>query len=131
VSATVQAILAQRLVRKLCDKCAEPYVPNEGELRILATPHSKLAAGSSYRRPIGCDACANTGYSGRTGIYELLTLNDRLRQMIVERQPLDALRGAAHAAGMTSLVESGLALAASGATSVAEVARVAGTQVDS
>jgi type II secretory ATPase GspE/PulE/Tfp pilus assembly ATPase PilB-like protein len=130
VSATVQAILAQRLVRKLCDKCAEPYSPNERELSILGTAHSPHAAGSSHRRAKGCDQCANTGYAGRTGIYELLVLNDRLRQMIVERQPLDALRAAAYEAGMISLAESGLALAASGGTSLAEVARVAGLHVD-
>ncbi len=131
VSATVQAILAQRLVRKLCDKCAEPYSPNENELHVLETEHSQLPARSSHRRAKGCEHCANTGYSGRTGIYELLVLNDRLRQMIVERQSLDALRAAAHEAGMTTLAESGSALAASGVTSIAEVARVAGTHVDS
>ncbi len=131
VSATVQAILAQRLVRVLCDKCAEPYTPNAAELKSFAPRPAAMATRSSFKKPVGCDACSQTGYRGRTGIYELLTLNDRLRQMIVERQPLDALRAAAHEAGMTSLAESGLALAASGGTSVAEVARVAGTNVDS
>lgn len=128
VSATVQAILAQRLVRVLCDKCAEPYTPNAADLKALGPPPATRAA---FRKPVGCDVCSQTGYRGRTGIYELLTLNDRLRQMIVERQPLDALRAAAQEAGMISLAASGLALAASGGTSLAEVARVAGLHVDS
>jgi general secretion pathway protein E len=131
VSATVQAILAQRLVRKLCDHCAESYKPNESELAVLTTHHAKLPTPSLFRRAHGCAQCSDTGYAGRTGIYELLQLTDRLRQMIVERHPLDALRAAAQEAGMISLAESGLALAASGGTSLAEVARVAGLHVDS
>jgi type II secretory ATPase GspE/PulE/Tfp pilus assembly ATPase PilB-like protein len=126
VSATVQAILAQRLVRLLCDECAEPYTPNAGELPSAW----RLAPSASFRKPIGCEACANTGYSGRTGIYELLALNDRLRQMIVDRAPLDDVRRAAHAAGMTTLSDAGWQLAAQGATSTAEVGRVVGIGAD-
>jgi general secretion pathway protein E len=124
VSATVQAILAQRLVRLLCPSCAEPYVPN-----VSAVGPRGLRG--TYRRARGCDACANTGYRGRTGVYELLLLDDRLRQMIVERQPLDAVRTAAQTAGMVTLTESAWALAAQGATSIAEVTRVVGTAVES
>jgi general secretion pathway protein E len=126
VSATVQAILAQRLVRVLCDECAESHAPNDSELSVV--PSTLLRApGSTFRQARGCEACANTGYRGRTGIYELLVLDDGLRQMIVERRPLDDLRRAAHQAGMTSLSESAWALAAQGITSIAEVGRVAGS----
>lgn len=129
VSATVQAILAQRLVRVLCDRCAEPHGTSDTELSVV--PKSlRLASSASFRRARGCDACANTGYRGRTGIYELLVLNDKLRQMIVERQPLDDVRRAAQLAGMVSLSDSAWALAAEGVTSIAEVARVAGNGGD-
>ncbi len=127
VSATVQAILAQRLVRVLCAQCAEPHAPNDPDAH---SARSRLAPSSQLLRPRGCEACAHTGYRGRTGIYELLVLNDTLRQMIVERHPLDDVRRAAYQAGMTSLSDSGWALAAEGVTSIAEVARVAGSDGD-
>ncbi|MGQ0643103.1 MAG: GspE/PulE family protein [Gemmatimonadaceae bacterium] len=120
VSATVQAILAQRLVRLLCANCAEPFTPNAVEL-------ASHTARGTYRRPKGCEECAHTGYRGRSGIYELLVLDDRLRQMIVERQPLDALRAAAQQAGMSTLSDSAWTLAAEGVTSIAEVVRVVGS----
>lgn len=126
VSATVQAILAQRLVRRLCEQCAEVYRPNESEFRIPGLSDATPAARGSYRRAKGCAACANTGYAGRTGIYELLILNDRLRQLIVDRAPLDVVRAVARESGMVTLAESGLGLAADGGTSLAEIARVAG-----
>ncbi|MGQ0538262.1 MAG: GspE/PulE family protein [Gemmatimonadaceae bacterium] len=126
VSATVQAILAQRLVRTLCDNCAEPCMPNEVELACFAAPPATPAPRASFRKPRGCPACSMTGYRGRSGLYELLILDERLRQMIVQRRPLDELRSLARDAGMTTLAESGWELAARGATSLAEVARVTG-----
>ncbi len=125
VGATAQAILAQRLVRLLCDNCAKPYTPSAIELAPLSALTSQLTS-HSFRHAAGCEQCANTGYQGRTGIYELLVLNDRLRQTIVERAPLVDLRRAAQAAGMTSLADSGWQLAGVGATSIAEVSRVVG-----
>jgi general secretion pathway protein E len=122
VGATVHAILAQRLLRLLCDRCAEPYVPDAAELAGRGTGVRSTA----YRRPRGCEACAGTGYQGRTGIYELLLVDDRLRRLIVDRAPLDDLRQAARDAGMVTLAESAWDLAAQGRTSTAEVARVTG-----
>ncbi|HJU73427.1 MAG TPA: GspE/PulE family protein [Gemmatimonadaceae bacterium] len=126
VSATVQAILAQRLVRLLCDNCAELYTPNESALASLGPPSALHAPRANFRRPKGCDECSQTGYRGRVGIYELLVLDDKLRQMIVQRVPLDELRRAARQHGMTPLAESAGLLAAEGKTSIAEVARVIG-----
>jgi general secretion pathway protein E len=123
VSATVQAILAQRLVRMLCNHCAEPYTPNAPDIARAAR-----VASHAFKRPRGCEQCANTGYRGRTGVYELLLVNDRLRQMIVDRQPLDDLRSAARKDGMASLSDAAWALAAAGITSVAEVSRVVGSE---
>ncbi|MEW5918503.1 MAG: GspE/PulE family protein [Gemmatimonadota bacterium] len=124
VSATVQAILAQRLVRMLCDRCAQPYEPNATD----GSHALRLAPNASFRRPIGCDKCAQTGYRGRTGVYELLVLNDRLRQMVVDRVSLDVLREAARQSGMVTLSDAAWELAARGVTSIAEVSRVVGAE---
>jgi type II secretory ATPase GspE/PulE/Tfp pilus assembly ATPase PilB-like protein len=123
VSATAQAILAQRLVRTLCGNCALPYTPNAADI-----PRAASMPSHAFKHPRGCEQCANTGYRGRTGVYELLVLNDRLRQMIVDRQPLDALRSAARKDGMESLSDAAWSLAAAGITSIAEVTRVVGSE---
>ncbi len=101
VAATVRGILAQRLLRVLCRACGGP----------------PAAAG-------GCETCARTGWHGRTGIYELLVLDDALRAMIVERAPLDALREHARAAGLASLLDDGMRKVAAGVTTRDEVMRV-------
>jgi general secretion pathway protein E len=104
VSATVLGILAQRLVRVVCDACAVPVA--EG------------------RRGQGCDVCAGTGYRGRTGLYELMPLGEKLRDRIVKEASLAELRAVAQAEGMTSLRDAGLDKARSGITTVEEVLRL-------
>ena len=99
VAATVQGILAQRLVRVLCE-CAV------------------------NREPVGCALCASTGYRGRTGIYELLVVTDAFRDLVTRRAPLAALRALGAAEGMVTLRAAGLQAASAGVTSVAEVLRV-------
>ena len=105
VSATVQAIVAQRLVRLLCSSCLGPAV----------------AGGATAA---GCERCAQSGYRGRTGLYELLEVTDALRQQIVDRAPAESLRRLARATGMASLADAGDDLVRQGLTTHAEVLRV-------
>jgi len=122
VSATVQGILAQRLVRRVCDDCADRYTPSGEELRALTTaaPHAEV----QLRRGMGCERCSGTGYRGRTGIYELMVLTDALRERISAGAPAEQLRAVALAAGMVPLRDAGWACAAAGITTVEEVLRV-------
>ena len=119
VAATVEGIVAQRLVRRVCPHCSEPR-PAAADMAARLG----VAPGTLFREGRGCDACDGTGYRGRTGIYEILNLTDRLRSMIVARTPLEDLRAAARAEGMRSLRAAGLARALAGETTLEEVLRV-------
>jgi general secretion pathway protein E len=121
VSATLQGVLAQRLVRTLCENCATWGVPTSTERALLDTAAVSI---TKVRHAVGCDACANTGYRGRAAIAELVILGDELRARIVAHAPLEELRSAARVPGMRSLREDGWRLVASGATTVDEVIRV-------
>ncbi len=122
VAATVQGIVAQRLVRLLCDNCAEPYSPGPEEVGHNDGPSD----GSTYRRPVGCDVCSHTGYRGRISIYEFLTVTDELRAMISRGASLADLRRSARDAGMQPLADYGRDLVRSGQTSIAELTRAIG-----
>ncbi|AHG91940.1 type II secretion system protein E [Gemmatirosa kalamazoonensis] len=138
VAATVQGVLAQRLVRLVCDSCSEsteapPALHALRSTLVVPTGESERGAWSverggaeSWRRGRGCDACAGSGYRGRTGIYELLVVDEAFRALVVSHAPLDALRERARAAGMVPLLHDGLRLARAGLTTVEEVLRVAG-----
>jgi len=125
VAATISGILAQRLVRVLCEKCREEYQPGENELPSGLAP-SLAGARSVWRAGGGCESCGGTGYRGRTGIYEFLPVTDDFRQLIVRGAPLGELREAARGAGMKSLAEEGWELVRGGVTSIAELSRVLG-----
>jgi type II secretion system protein E len=123
LTATLEGILAQRLVRVVCDGCAEPYKPTRDELaRIDGAASGK--AQKSFRRGSGCEACAGTGYRGRTGIYEFMPLSDRLRELVVHGATLHAIRAAARDEGMVPLRADGYQKAAAGVTTLDEVLRV-------
>ena len=121
VSATVEAILAQRLVRVLCDNCAEGYQPSAAE---VATAPANLGPRRSFRRARGCDACSSSGYRGRRGIYELFVPSERVRARVAQGATLDELRTLSRTDGLVSLREAAWQAAASGVTSIAEVLRV-------
>jgi type II secretory ATPase GspE/PulE/Tfp pilus assembly ATPase PilB-like protein len=131
IAATVQGILAQRLVRLLCDGCAADGAPDAAALdtlRAMAGDGASDAADgvtSRWRRAVGCAACAGSGYRGRTGIYELLTATDAVRGAIAAGEPLAALRARARREGLVPLAADGLRLARAGRTTVDEVLRVA------
>ena len=121
VAGTLEAALAQRLVRKVCSECREPYRPDPQVAALLA--HQPIGA-ISLMRGRGCIACRQTGYRGRTGIFELLVMTDELKQAITRVEPITRLREIARAQGMRTLREDGWAKARAGITTVEEVLRV-------
>lgn len=121
-------VLSQRLVRRLCEHCREAYVPSPDVLAQLGIPAGRVQ--TFYRPPQQaadadvCPNCGGTGYFGRTAVFELLVLNDALRQVLTSGAKLDAFRQAARKAGMRNLQEEGLLLVAKGVTALPELARV-------
>jgi general secretion pathway protein E len=122
IAATVRGLLAQRLVRMVCENCAESYEASSGELARIGemTP----AVQATFRRGRGCDACAGSGYRGRTGIYELLVVTDELRARIVQGGSLDEIRALGRAQGMVPLRVDGWTKVCDGITTIEELLRV-------
>jgi general secretion pathway protein E/type IV pilus assembly protein PilB len=124
VSSTVEAVMAQRLVRTLCDQCKEAYRPDLEELP-KDFPSDKLAEyGGQLYRTKGCRACRQVGYTGRLGIYELLVTTENVRKLAHERGSTWEIRKAGIADGMTTLRQDGWLKALQGRTSMEEVMRV-------
>ena len=119
LSSSMLGILAQRLVRCLCNACREAYTPSPAELALL-----EGAKPDKLYRPAGCPVCAHTGYHRRTGIYELLRVDDGLRRLIHDRAAEQELRDYAIRHGMHSLRRDGLRLVTDGTTSLEELLRV-------
>jgi type II secretion system protein E len=126
-SATLEGILAQRLVRMVCHECAEPYEPPPDELTRFGEDGGRSRHG--FRHGRGCDACAGTGYRGRTGVYELLPISEAIREMIVQGSSVDEIRAAARNEGMAPLRTDGWLKAAAGETTLEEVIRVTRDEV--
>ena len=124
VSAALRAALAQRLVRKVCDKCKASYQPTAEVLRRLQKETGVDLSGAKFQRGKGCPECRGTGYRARTALFELLEVDDRMREMIARRAPTAELREAAIQSGMTTLLTDGLVKAMQGITTVEEVLRV-------
>jgi type IV pilus assembly protein PilB len=121
-SATI-GVVAQRLVRRLCNQCRRQYTPNSETLRALNITEEN-AASIPFYRPVGCDACHQTGYRGRIGIYEVMKISERLRRMISQRASEDAIREMAQSTGMLSLGDDALAKVRAGVTTAEELLRV-------
>jgi general secretion pathway protein E/type IV pilus assembly protein PilB len=120
IASAVRAILAQRLVRKLCDKCKVPATLNEKELRMLNIDPSQLAE-SNIMGPGGCEACRDTGYRGRIGIFEIFLVDDEVRHLINQDMSTPQLRRRARELGMRTLREDGIRKVLVGMTSASEV----------
>ncbi|MCD6165834.1 type II secretion system protein GspE [candidate division KSB1 bacterium] len=120
-SATI-GVLAQRLVRKICEKCKKPYQPDKLLLeRIgITNPKKKL----TFFRGEGCSACKNTGYRGRTGIYEILKVDDKIRELVLQDASSEKIRNVAITKGMRTLKQDGLLKCLQGITTIEEVMRV-------
>jgi type IV pilus assembly protein PilB len=124
--AAVTAVLAQRLARKLCTHCCEMYTPSVDEL-IKAKVSPDVAAmtdGMALYRKRGCPRCNQTGYRGRIGIFQLMTMNEELETLAASKAPREEIERAAMGQGMRTLWDDGLAKVAAGLTSVEELARV-------
>jgi type IV pilus assembly protein PilB len=122
ITATVEAILAQRLVRRICVNCRREFTPSAEMLADLQLTADDVADKTFYRGA-GCDSCNNTGYRGRMGLFELMVINDDLRDMIVRNASTDELREAARGYGMVTLREAGMDSVYTGTTTVEEVIR--------
>ena len=125
VSSTVQAVMAQRLVRMICSNCKETYSPTIEELYILGyKPGDPKGAEVKLSKGRGCKTCNYTGFKGRIGIFELLINNDEIREMIVKKLPSNEIREVARKNGMKLLREDGLSKVEEGITTVSEVVRI-------
>jgi type IV pilus assembly protein PilB len=122
ITATVEAVLAQRLVRKICQNCRTEFTP-AGEVLMELGLTSELAVGKKFFYGKGCEKCNNTGYKCRMGIYELLVMNDTLREMVVAEASLDDFRNAGRKFGMRTLREVGMNAIHNGQTSIDEILR--------
>ena len=125
VASSVTAVVAQRLVRKVCDTCAEPYTPSPAELAAAGLDAEALAGGN-LRRGRGCEQCSDTGYYGRTGLFALLPVIPRLREAIVACRPLAELEDISAQYSIGSLWEDGLAKARQGIITLEELQAVLG-----
>jgi type IV pilus assembly protein PilB len=123
IASAVIGVVAQRLVRRLCMNCRRQYTPPSDTLRLMNIPELD-AASIPFYRAVGCDQCNHTGYRGRIGIYEVMTIGDKVRRLIAQRAPEDTVREAALASGMVSLGEDGLTKVKSGVTTADELLRV-------
>jgi type IV pilus assembly protein PilB len=124
--AAVTGVIAQRLARKLCTHCCEMYQPSVDELlRSRVSPDVAMASdGMAFYRKRGCPRCNQTGYKGRVGLYQLLTMTESIAQLAVARASREEIEREAITAGMKTLWDDGLAKVAAGLTSVEELARI-------
>jgi type IV pilus assembly protein PilB len=122
LAATLDAVIAQRLVRRICEHCRTFYEPAEDALRELSLDPRDVV-GKKFAYGKGCDACHGSGFRGRTAVFEILLIGGRLRQMVIEGASTDALRASAIEGGMRTLRESGLLAIYDGITTIEEVVR--------
>ena len=122
ITATVEAILAQRLVRRICKDCKEEYIPDAEALADLELTSDQIV-GKTFYRGSGCDKCSGSGYKGRLGLYELLVMTDELRDLVVRNASTEEIRDLARKAGMVTLRDSGMVNMFEGHTTADEVVR--------
>jgi len=131
LASSLLGVLAQRLVRKVCARCRQPVPAGEallGATKSAAERFATVAAhgpnGASVYRAVGCEECSGTGYRGRSGIYELLLIDESIRELVLKHASADIVRNAATAKGMRTLRDDGWLKVREGVTTVAEVLRV-------
>ncbi|HEY4329852.1 MAG TPA: ATPase, T2SS/T4P/T4SS family [Phycisphaerae bacterium] len=124
VASSIQAIMAQRLVRTLCEKCKAPDPDPDKKFLSLLGFNEKELQGRTLLRAVGCPNCNGTGYRGRKGIFEMMVMNSEVRELAFKRAPTNVLRKAARAGGMKSLLDDGKVKIMNGITTAAEIARV-------
>jgi len=124
VASAVDCVVAQRLARKLCDRCREAHRPELEELVEAGFQEWQLSELGEFYRAVGCQACSSTGYRGRIGLYEVMNMSEEIERLTVERASSEAIRHVAIEQGMKTLRDDGLEKARSGLTSIEEIARV-------
>ncbi|MDT8441165.1 MAG: ATPase, T2SS/T4P/T4SS family [Desulfuromonadales bacterium] len=123
IASTITCILAQRLLRRVCPQCAAPYTPTPDDYRLLGYTHGDLA-GAELFAGRGCAACRFTGFRGRVGIFELLLLNDEVKDAVLARKTVHEIRRISiESSGLVTLLEDGIAKAARGQVALPEVLR--------
>lgn len=122
LTATLEGIVAQRLVRTICAKCKEPYTPKEEELMELALLPQDVAGKQLYRGK-GCETCHGSGYKGRMALFEIMVVEDQMRELIMKKASTNILRDLARKNGMRTLREAGLLAIYEGQTTIDEVVR--------
>ena len=120
VASSVRAIMAQRLVRRVCKNCAAPYTPSPTEIRMLNLDEDFIK-NSTFKKGTGCPVCGGTGYKGRMGIYEIFIVGEEIQHLIYGKESSHKIREAARKSGMRTLREDGLRKAAAGTTTLQEV----------
>ncbi len=123
ISSSVLAVAAQRLVRRLCDACKEPFKPSDAVLKTAGISPQDLTDGRLYRAK-GCPKCFNTGYRGRVGIFEIMVMDDALRNLILETYDSNRIKAEALRQGMTTLRQDGIAKVIAGISTIEEILRV-------
>jgi type IV pilus assembly protein PilB len=124
VASAIDCVVAQRLARKLCERCKEAYRPEPAELLEAGYPEWQVPEISQLFRPVGCQSCAKTGYRGRIGLYEVMPMSEEIERLTVERASSDEIKAVAIQQGMQTLKQDGLEKVRMGITSIEEVARV-------
>jgi type IV pilus assembly protein PilB len=126
VTSALDCIVAQRLARRLCDKCKEEYQPSEAELTQSGWPTDELTNGEwpTLFRAIGCSACGRTGYKGRFALHEVMLVTEEIERLIIERRSTEEMQKAAVMQGMLTLKSDGLRKVARGDTCLEEIFRV-------
>ncbi|MFO0873721.1 MAG: ATPase, T2SS/T4P/T4SS family [Phycisphaerales bacterium] len=122
LTATIEAIVAQRLVRRICVKCKEQYVPTEEQLMELNLKPADVQ-NQTFFRGRGCDGCNRSGYRGRMAIFEIMLMDDDIRELVIQQASTNVLRAEARRRGMRTLRESGLMAIYEGQTTIDEVVR--------
>jgi type IV pilus assembly protein PilB len=122
VASSTRALMAQRLVRKICRKCAAPYIPTEAEMRALGLDAATVQNATPMKGR-GCADCSNTGCRGRFGVFEIFVIDDEARKLIYEKVPTSVLRSRAREMGMRTLREDGIRKVLAGLTTPDEVIR--------
>jgi len=126
IGASLRAVLAQRLLRQVCPSCKTEYKPSREGLRRLGMSDDEITHTKFYRGA-GCDKCLHFGFYGRTGVFELLEVDDRLREMIARCAPAAEMREAAIQSGMVTMLQDGIEKAKQGITTIEELMRVVAT----
>ncbi len=124
VGSSVDSVLAQRLVRRLCEWCKEPYQPERDELTSAGWPYETLGRPTELFHAVGCRSCSQTGYRGRIAVNEIMPVSEEIERLTVARAAASEIAKVAHAEGMVPLREDGLGRAALGMTTIEEVLRV-------